>query len=92
MLIPLNNQQAQDLKTAFDNNKVSYEGTSVKGIGATAFWAHRVGAPAIYVLTNSDVTFNMGATTNGTNSASEAKLAGVATKVVSALALFRSRR
>jgi hypothetical protein len=85
MLIPLNAQQAQQLKTAFAGNQRSYQGTSVKGIGAEAFWKSKVGTPAIYVLTASDVMFNLGATTNGTNSASQAKLEQVAAKIIKVL-------
>ncbi|MGO9661223.1 MAG: hypothetical protein ACLQVK_08905 [Acidimicrobiales bacterium] len=66
-------------------NKVSFEGTSVKGTGVAAFWKTKVGTPAIYVLTKSDVMFDIGATTNGTNSASEADLERVAAKVAKAL-------
>ena len=61
-------------------------GASVKGIGAEAFWKTKVGTPGIYVLTSDDVSFNIGSTTNGTNSASEAQLEQVATKMVGALA------
>jgi hypothetical protein len=86
MLIPLNAQQAQQLKTAFAGNQRSYQGTSVKGIGAEAFWKSKVGAPAIYVLSASDVMVNFGATTDGTNSATQAKLEQVAAKIVKALA------
>jgi hypothetical protein len=85
MLIPLSAQQAQLLKTAFEGNQRTDQGTSVKALGAAAFWKSKVGTPAIYVLSASDVMFNLGATTNGTNSASQAKLEQVAGEIVKAL-------
>ena len=83
-LIPLRRQQAQAIETAFAHNKVTFRGTSVHGIGSAAFWKTKVGAPALYVLTTSDVMFNLGATTNGTNSASEDSLEQVAKAIVKA--------
>ena len=84
-LIPLRRDQAKAIQTAFANDKVTFRGTSVHGIGATAFWKTKVGAPALYVLTKSDVMFNLGATTNGTNSLSERQLGHVAIAIVNAL-------
>ncbi|HTW06988.1 MAG TPA: hypothetical protein VME46_05750, partial [Acidimicrobiales bacterium] len=86
LLVPLTHQAAQALKTAFAREKASFEGTSLPGVGAAAFWKSKVGTPAIYVLTANDVLFNIGATTNGTNSASEAALERVAEMMVAALA------
>jgi len=86
MLLPLNDQAASQLKASFAGNEVTLEGASVKCIGAEAFWKTKVGTPGIYVLTSDDVSFNIGSTTNGTNSASEAQLEQVATKMVGALA------
>ena len=71
-LIPLRRQGARAIRTAFANDKVTFRGTSVHGIGSAAFWKSKVGAPALYVLTKRDVMFNLGATTNGTNSAHRA--------------------
>lgn len=85
MLIPLNGEQAAELKISFEDNQSTDQGTILKGIGAAAFWKSKVGTPAVYVLTASDVTFDLGATTTGSNSASEAKLEQVAKKIVKAL-------
>jgi hypothetical protein len=84
-LIPLGRAQAVAIQTAFANDKVAFRGTSVHGIGSAAFWKTKVGAPALYVLTKSDVMFNLGATTNGTNSAPESRLGQVAVAIVQAL-------
>jgi hypothetical protein len=84
-LIPLHREQAHAIRTAFANDKVTFRGTSVHGIGSAAFWKSKVGAPALYALTKSDVMFNLGATTNGTNSPSERRLEQVAIATVTAL-------
>jgi hypothetical protein len=84
-LIPLNHAQATALRTAFANNKRTFDGTSVRGIGSAAFWETKVGGPALYVLTSSDVMFNLSATTTGTNSAPEARLGRVAAAIAKAL-------
>ncbi len=84
-LIPLTSSQAKALKAAFASNKMTFQGTSVRGIGAAAFWKTKVGVPALYVLTRNDVMFNISATTNGTNSSPERRLARVATAIVRAL-------
>ncbi len=84
-LIPLRREQAQAIRTAFAKDKVTFRGTSVHRIGSAAFWKSRVGAPALYVLTQSDVMFNLSATTNGTNSPSERRLGRVAIAIVKAL-------
>ena len=84
-LAPLNREQARAIQTAFANDKATFRGTSVRGIGSAAFWKTKVGAPALYVLTGSDIMFNLGATTNATNSASERRLGQVARAIVRAL-------
>jgi hypothetical protein len=84
-LIPLRRKQAQAIEAAFAKDRVTFRGTSVHGIGAAAFWKTKVGAPALYVLTKSDVMFNLGATTDGTNSPSERRLGQVAVAIVNAL-------
>jgi hypothetical protein len=84
-LIPLGSAQARAIQTAFANDKVTFRGTTVRGIGSAAFWKTTVGSPALYVLTKSDVLFNLGATTSGTNSLSEQQLAQVAIAIVQAL-------
>ena len=84
-LIPLRRQGARAIRTAFANDKVTFRGTSVHGIGSAAFWKGEVGAPALYVLTKRDVMFNLGATTNGTNSPTERRLGQVARGIVKAL-------
>jgi hypothetical protein len=85
MLIPLSAQEAQQQKIAFEDDQRTFQGSSVKGLGAAAFWKSKVGTHAIYVLSASDVMFNLGATTNGTNSASQTELEQVAGKIVKAL-------
>ena len=84
-LIPLRREQDQAIRTAFANDKATFRGTSVHGIGSAAFWKTKVGAPALYVLTKSDVMFNLGATTNGSNTLSERRLGQVAIAIVKAL-------
>jgi hypothetical protein len=84
-LIPLRRSQAQAIRTAFANDKAAFRGTSVHGIGSAAFRKTKVGEPALYVLTKSDVMSNLSATTNGTDSPSERRLGHVAIAIVKAL-------
>jgi hypothetical protein len=85
MSIPLNAPRAQQRQTAFENGERAYRRASVQGLGAASFGKSKVGTPAIYLLTAGAAAVALGATTNGTNSASQTKPEQGAGAIVKAL-------